>query len=223
MKVSVELKDEKFLGGVIVARGIRVADSPPELLSELGELVAVRAREEFPPLRIKEGVRSLLRRGGFKPAGRNKPASEYLAQAAREDRFPRINNLVDINNLISLQSGLPISLLDLEAVGDDPVIRYGVSGEKYIFNSTGQEIELEGLICLCRQGAPTSIPLGNAVKDSMQGKLRPETTSVIGLVYGTLEAITVPEMTSLLERFAELFRKHAGAGTDAAKTQIVQA
>src|SRR3712207_7695492 len=46
----------------------------------------------------------LLRNGGFRPSGRNKPASEYLAQAAREGRFPRINNLVDVNNLVSLRS-----------------------------------------------------------------------------------------------------------------------
>jgi len=100
-------------------------------------------------------VRGLLRRGGFKPSGRNKPASEYLAQAAREGRFPRINNLVDVNNLISLESGLPISLLDLAAVGERAEIRYGAPGEKYVFNSGGQEIELAGLICVLLNDSET--------------------------------------------------------------------
>ena len=108
------------------------ADSPDQKDGEAADVVghdflqaesdthAQRATEDFPPPHVKEPIRALLPRGGFKPAGRNKPASEYLAQAAREARFPRINNCVYINNLLSLESGLPISLLDLAALPDSP-------------------------------------------------------------------------------------------------------
>src|SRR5262245_36025994 len=63
---------------------------------------------------IRTAVRDLLRHGGFKPAGRSKPASEYLVGALAEDRFPRINALVDTCNVVSLHSGLPISLVDVD-------------------------------------------------------------------------------------------------------------
>src|SRR5215212_8369808 len=63
---------------------------------------------------VRAAVRDLLRRGGFKPAGRGKPASEYLAAAFAEDRFPRINALVDTCNVVSLHTGLPISLVDVD-------------------------------------------------------------------------------------------------------------
>ena len=45
---------------------------------------------------IKTDVRALLRHGGYKPAGRGKPASEYLAAAVTEGRFPAINLAVDM-------------------------------------------------------------------------------------------------------------------------------
>src|ERR1700690_2654143 len=62
---------------------------------------------------VRTAVRDLLRAGGFKPAGRSKPASEYLHAAAAEERFPRINAAVDACNAASLHSGLPISLIAL--------------------------------------------------------------------------------------------------------------
>jgi DNA/RNA-binding domain of Phe-tRNA-synthetase-like protein len=168
---------------------------------------------------VKEGVRAMLRRGGFKPSGRNKPASEYLAQAAREGRFPRINNLVDINNLLSLQSGLPISLLDLEAVGEQVVLRYGAEAEKYVFNSAGQEIDLKGLICVCRAEGGTSVPLGNAIKDSMAGKLKETTRDVIGVVYATREAASAERVGELVREFGELLARFGGAA--AVETKVV--
>ena len=158
---------------------------------------------------MKEPVRAMLRRGGFKPSGRNKPASQYLAQAAREGRFPRINNLVDVINLLSLESGLPISLLDLAAVGDWGEIRYGREGEKYVFNASGQEIEVEGLVCVCGEKGS---PVGTPVKDSMAGKIKDGTTDVIGVAYGLREVVgRVGEMVET--RFGELFDEYGGAGT----------
>src|SRR5262245_3734102 len=65
---------------------------------------------------VRAEIRQLLRHGGFKPAGRSKPAAEYLYAAATEGSFPRINAAVDACNVVSLHSGLPISLVDLDRV-----------------------------------------------------------------------------------------------------------
>src|SRR5919201_3321109 len=55
---------------------------------------------------VRAAVRALLRHGGFKPAGRSKPAAEYLAAAARDGRLAPINAAVDVGNAVSLHSGL---------------------------------------------------------------------------------------------------------------------
>ena len=69
---------------IVTAEIDAIEPAPAALAQALSGLVARRSEEEFPPASIKEPVRAMLRAGGFKPAGRQKPASEYLAQAARE-------------------------------------------------------------------------------------------------------------------------------------------
>ena len=212
--------DRAFAAGIVLAQGVRVAAPAPELTRLIDELVARRAGEGFPPAPVKDAIRGLLKRGGFKPSGRNKPASEYLAQAAREGRFPRINNLVDVNNLLSLESGLPISLLDLRAFAGQACLRYGRPGEGYVFNNAGQAIDLEGLICVCGgvDGAD-GVPLGNAVKDSMAAKLKDDTDAVIGVIYASLDCAPGRELAPLAERFGALFKEFGGASD--VRTQVL--
>ena len=212
MNVHVRVADAEFVAGVVIARGVRVGPASAELSRMLDELIARRAGEEFPPAAVKEAVRRMLRNGGFRPSGRNKPASEYLAQAAREGRFPRINNLVDVNNLVSLEHGLPISLLDLDALTDDVELRSGREGEKYVFNSAGQEIDLAGLVCACRVEGPASVPLGNPVKDSMEGKIKDGTSGVVGVIYGTMAVTNEAKMRVVVEHFGQLLTQFGGAG-----------
>jgi len=206
-----QIPDPSFVAGIVTAAGVSVRPAPPELQATLDELVRRRAGEEFPPVPVKDAIRGLLKRGGFKPSGRNKPASEYLAQAAREGRYPAINNLVDVNNLLSLETGLPISLLDLRAFEGRAVLRYGAAGEKYVFNPAGQEIGLEGLICVCGGTAAAGVPLGNPVKDSMSGKLKADTEAVIGVVYASLDCEPGRDMPSHVARFAALLGKFCAA------------
>src|SRR5262245_46129516 len=65
---------------------------------------------------VREAARQLLRHGGFRPTGRSKPASEYLLRAAGEGKLASINLAVDVANIVSLHSGLPISVVDRAAV-----------------------------------------------------------------------------------------------------------
>ena len=83
-------------------------------------------------------IRGLLRQSGFKPTGRNKPASEYLVKAATNGKLHSINLAVDACNVVSLQSGLPISVVDTRHLTQPLTV--GVASEKseYVFNSSGQ-------------------------------------------------------------------------------------
>ncbi|MBI5239755.1 MAG: hypothetical protein HY926_04725 [Elusimicrobia bacterium] len=213
--------DPAFAAVVVLAEGLRVAPSPEELGRLVDELAARRTSEDFPPAPVKEAVRGLLRRGGFKPTGRNKPASEYLAQAAREGRFPRINNIVDVNNLLSLETGLPISLLDRRAFAGEVWLRRGRPGERYVFNAAGQEIDLEGLACVCGGAGPDGTPLGNPVKDSMSGKVRDDTGAVVGVIYADASCGPGRRLAEHGGRFAELLRRFGGAAS--AEVQIAAA
>ncbi|MFH2114581.1 MAG: hypothetical protein ABIJ86_08760 [Spirochaetota bacterium] len=193
---------------LVVAEGCTVSPSPAPLAEALAALVLQRSGEDSPPAKIKAAVRDMLRSGGYKPAGRQKPASEYLAQAAREGRFPSINGPVDCNNILSLESGLPISLLDADAVGTGTLIRICGAGESYVFNASGHEMDLAGLLCACKADGS---PLGNPVKDSMAGKITDSTTRLAGFIYAPRACYTPTSLASLGERFAGLLRQHCGA------------
>ena len=128
-------------------------------------------------------LRDLLRHGGFKPAGRSKPASEYLAGAVTDGRFPRINALVDTCNVVSLHAGLPISLVDLDRV-DDPrtlAVRIAPPATSYVFNPSGQVIDASGLVCLFDASGPTGTP----VKDAQRTKTSDATRNALVIVWGT--------------------------------------
>ncbi|GAB1433049.1 hypothetical protein MASR2M29_16740 [Spirochaetota bacterium] len=182
--------------------------SPPELEKMLMALVQRRAAKLFPPAELKEAVRAMLRAGGFKPAGRQKPASEYLAQAAREGRFPLINGPVDCNNLLSLESGLPISLLDSSGLHAGVVLRICTEGESYVFNQSGQEMDLNGLLCICNAEGR---PLGNPVKDSMAAKLTESSKEAAGFIFAPRAIHNADSLRLLGERFAMLLESYCGA------------
>lgn len=198
----------KALVCAVTAEVPAIGPAPEALASLLSALAERRREEDFPPAAVKEAVRAMLRAGGFKPAGRQKPASEYLAQAAREGRFPAINGPVDCNNLLSLETGLPISLLDADELAGGARIRVCGEGESYVFNASGQEMDLAGLLCAC---APSGEPLGNPVKDSMRGKLKDGTRRLAGFIYAPLGLYSPTSLLAVGERFASLLAEHCGA------------
>ena len=130
-----------------------------------------------------ERVRALLRHGGFKPAGRNKPCSEYIRNARAEGRFPRIDPVVDLTNLAVLHGGLPVSTVDLDRTV--PPLRVGVAdpGTSYVFNASGQVIDVGGLLCLHDADGACA----NAVKDAQRTKTTAATVRTLTLVWGTVE------------------------------------
>lgn len=130
---------------------------------------------------VRAAVRDLLRKGGFKPTGRSKPASEYLIRASEEGRLSAINPAVDVCNAVSLHSGLPISVVDLDLA--KPPFQLGICpvGTDYVFNPTGQVIDVGGLISLWDAEGPCAGP----VKDSQRTKTHEGTTRTLTVIWGT--------------------------------------
>ena len=128
---------------------------------------------------VRAAVRDLLRRDGYKPTGRGKPASEYLVQAAEAGRLGPINAAVDACNAASLHSGLPISVVDLDRSAPPLRVQVGGPDEAYVFNASGQEIRLGGLLCL----ADAAGPCANPVRDSQRTKTHDGTQRTLSVVW----------------------------------------
>jgi DNA/RNA-binding domain of Phe-tRNA-synthetase-like protein len=137
----------------------------------------------------RSAVRDLLRHGGYKPTGRGKPASEYLLRAATEGSLGSINAAVDACNVVSLHSGLPISMIDLDRVSPPLHIAVAPDGASYVFNASGQEIDLSGLLSLFDSDGP----IANAVKDGQRTKTNEATTRTLSVIWGIASNKTLVE------------------------------
>ena len=130
---------------------------------------------------VRKDVRDLLRHGGYRPTGRGKPSSEYLVRAAGDGGLGSINLVVDAGNAASLASGFPISVVDLDRAREPLRIGLAEADASYVFNASGQEIRLGGLLCLYDEEGPCA----NAVKDAQRTKTGPGTTRTLSVVWGT--------------------------------------
>jgi len=197
----------------VFPRPLGELEVPPAVAGLLAlEAQAPVARDE--PTR--ETVRRLLRQGGYKPTGRGKPSSEYLVRAVGEGALGSINLAVDACNAVSLASGLPISVVDLERAR--PPLRIGLAGADahYVFNASGQTIDIEGLLCLFDAAGPCA----NAVKDAQRTKTTPATTRTLSVVWA---AEGLEERLATTVRWYRGLLEAAGARTEGVPTQETRA
>ena len=133
---------------------------------------------------VKTAIRDLLRHDGFKPTGRSKPASEYLLKAVEKGWFgPNrgINLAVDTCNVVSLHSGLPISVIDVELTSEPLQIARCPANTSYVFNPTGQIIDVSGLLSLHDLNGPCAGP----IKDSQRTKTHDLTRTTLSVIWGS--------------------------------------
>lgn len=174
-------------------------------------LTALLAADAPAPLysdeRVREAVRNLFRHTGFKPTGRSKPASEYLLRAVTEGRLASINLAVDTCNVVSYHSGLPVSVVDLDRVREPLCVGVTPAGTSYVFNASGQAIDLGGLPCLFDADGPCA----GAIKDSQRTKTGAGTVRTLTLIWGTRD---LPGRAGQAEAwYRELLEMH-GATTE---------
>src|SRR5687767_8751994 len=153
----------------------RFASPLGEIASPHWQSVDLKRSEE-----LRAAVRDMLRHGGYKPTGRGKPASEYLVRAAEDGGLRSINAAVDACNVVSLFSGLPISVVDMDLAVAPFRIATAPTGTAYVFNPAGQEIDVGGLVCLY----DATGPIGNAVKDSQRTKTHDQTRATLSVIWG---------------------------------------
>jgi DNA/RNA-binding domain of Phe-tRNA-synthetase-like protein len=186
---------------------------PARLLPLLDlEASAPVARDEA----TKGAVRDLLRNGRYKPTGRGKPSSEYLLKAVGGGALGAINPVVDACNVVSLHSGLPISVVDLDRARAPLSIALAAPKSTYVFNASGQEIDVGDLLCLHDADGPCA----NPVKDSQRTKTRAETRRILAIVWGTDR---LPDRAEAAARWYRELLERFGATTEAAAITIDEA
>lgn len=210
MRIDVQEDLEVKIGFLRLA-GCRVAASDAPLLAELDATTrAAAARFAGDALTddaVVSQVRRLFKSVGIDPT-RYRPSSEALVRRiVKGQGLYQINSLVDINNLCSIESLLPLGCYDVDRIDGDMHVRIGREDESY--EGIGREINIAGkLVSVDDRG-----PFGSPIADSSRTRITEDTRNALVLVYAP-RAVDDAGVTRVLDRFAELAARHAGAGAD---------
>ena len=190
-----------------VTAEVLAQDTPAGLAEEL------KSREEeilrLPePRAVLESAPVLAARAAYKALGKDPAryrgsAEALLRRVIANKGLPRINAVVDVINLVSVESRLPVGLYDLAAVGGDMVFRAGRAGETY--KGIGKyDLNLEGLPLF----ADAIGPHGSATSDSERTMVTASTKRVVALIVSFGGAADLPRWT---QRMCELLTLYASA------------
>ncbi len=160
------------------------------------------------PRAVLDSSRITATRSGYKALGKDPAryrgsAEALLRRIISNKGLPQIGAVVDVINLASVDTRLPIGLYDLAKVNGDIVFRAGRAGETY--KGIGKyDLNLEDLAVF----ADATGPHGSATSDSERTMVTLETTRVAAIFVSFAGADPLPEA---LQNLSNLLSQHAAA------------
>lgn len=139
-----------------------------------------------------------------KDPSRYRVSSEALIRRIAQGKsLYEVNTVVDVNNLISIESGFSAGSYDAEEIGNELVFRVGKEGETY--KGIGkEEIKIDALPVLAdRDGA-----VGSSTSDSERAMITEKTKEVLTLIYSFSDN---DDLEKVMERGKRYLEKYAFA------------
>ncbi|MBQ7566965.1 MAG: hypothetical protein IJT18_07580 [Oscillospiraceae bacterium] len=179
-----------------------------EVFPQVRKDIEGKAWSEIPGIR---GSRAAYKAFGRDP-GRYRVSSESLIRRVRRgDELYHINTVVDVNNLISVTSGLSVGSYDLAKVHGPVLFRKAEAGEGY--DGIGRDhIDLENLLILADEEGI----FGSSMSDSTRTMVTETATDILVVLHCFEDAI---DLDALLAETKDAFERYAGAQN--AETWIV--
>lgn len=151
--------------------------------------------------RIKDG-RETYKALGKSPSKYRLSSEALMRRILQGKGLYRVNNIVDINNLISIKSRFPVGSYDLSNINYPVTLNKAKEGESY--KGIGKDaLNIEKLPVFCDDKGP----FGSPTSDSVRAMIRETTKEIIMCIYSFsgedgLEGY-LNEAQELLERYAE--------------------
>jgi DNA/RNA-binding domain of Phe-tRNA-synthetase-like protein len=186
---------------------VRSGPTPPELDAALRGFQERIAKLPEPRATLESTAIETTRAGykalGKDPARYRGSAEALLRRAISGKGLPRINNVVDVINLVSAENKLPVGLYDLAHVAGAIEFRAGRAGETY--KGIGKyDLNLEDLPLF----ADAKGPHGSATSDSERTMVTESTTKIIAIIVSFAGPNVLQQAT---KRMQELLEVHCSA------------
>src|ERR1700694_2659067 len=194
--------------GCVTARVESVA-SPETLVEEMKTRETGILKLPY-PRSVLESPQGTATRAAYKALGKDPAryrgsAEALLRRVVAGKGLPQINAVVDVINLVSVESRLPIGLYDLAHVTGEIVFRAGRAGETY--KGIGKyDLNLEGMPVF----ADTVGPHGSATSDSERAMVTAATKEVLAVIVSFYRSANLERWT---QRLGALLQQYA-VGTD---------
>ena len=125
-----------FRVAVVVAEGLTIGERDDALDREIGEAEGrCRSRWEGVELSAIPGVaawRTAYRAFGIKKTSYRSSVERLMKRVLAGEALPRVNALVDLYNMVSLDEGLCLGCDDLDKTAGDLAFRYARAGDSFI-------------------------------------------------------------------------------------------
>jgi DNA/RNA-binding domain of Phe-tRNA-synthetase-like protein len=195
---------EVGLGWVVAEVGVAPADAALNRALDEGMTAAAALLEEN---RAQDWPAVAATRVAYKAMGKDparyRPAGEALLRRVAQGKgLFRVNNVVDVNNLLSLETGFSIGTYDLAKLQPPVAFRRGRAGEAYEGIGRGP-LNLEGLPVFVDAGGP----FGSPTSDSARSMVASETGRILIMMIGFVPAVVE---TAHLARARALLEAHCG-------------
>lgn len=206
IQIAAELKQAsngKLALGVLEAV-VTVSRHDQALWREIDECVsrlANTALEDIAPLTPVRALRETYKALGTDPSRYRGSNEALLRRVAQGKGLYKVNTVVDINNLVSLESRRSVASYDRTKLGERIVFRGGGEGESYEGIGKGA-INVNGLPVFADEEGP----FGSSTSDSQRAMITPQTTQLLMVIiafdgeHGLQEQLT--RAARLLEEYA---------------------
>src|ERR1700694_1902211 len=191
--------------GCVTAR-VEAGASPKALIEEMKKRGAGVLKLPYPRSGLESpqvtATRAAYKALGKDPARYRGSAEALLRRVVAGKGLPQINAVVDVINLVSVESRLPVGLYDLAHVTGEIVFRAGRAGETY--KGIGKyDLNLEGMPVF----ADTVGPHGSATSDSERTMVTAATKEVLAVIVSFSRSENLERWTqrlgALLQQYAD--------------------
>lgn len=169
-----------------------------EVLPKIREEIEGKEWNQIPGIK---GSRAAYKAFGRNP-GRYRVSSEaLLRRVRRKDELYHINSVVDVNNLISVESGLSAGSYDLAQIDGPITFRKAENGEGY--SGIGKSfLDMENMLVLAdHQGI-----FGSSMSDSTRAMVSENSKDILVVIYCFEDDM---DLEKLLVHAGEAFEKYA--------------
>jgi len=208
LEIDRELKQQcPGLKVACVHGSVEVAKSSQELLDFLNKRAGELRAQGGEPSAYPEiaATRAAYKALGKEPSRYRNSAEALLRRITSGKGLYFINNLVDINNLVSLESLMPVGTYDLSRIAPPIVFREGKSGESY--KGIGKDVlNIADLPVFADKDGP----FGSPTSDSERAMITEPTTSFAMMI---ISFSGKADLAAWSSRAMELLEGHAsGSG-----------